>query len=173
MRSTSSKSPQNSDITVVIIELLARELGPGDVVVMFDPLPGEVDVRGISDSPSLNELNVAFALTRTPTTGYDLTIHPAASELELHRFGYRQPVAGSPLIPDEEITAVLVPALAFDRWGNRLGFGAGYYDRLLARLPRAHKIGVADLIVEQRLPTEAFDIPVTHLATAEGIVVIE
>jgi 5-formyltetrahydrofolate cyclo-ligase len=85
--------------------------------------------------------------------------------MEQHRFGYRQPVVSAPLIADQDISAVLVPALAFDPWGNRLGFGAGYYDRFLGRLPNVLKIGVADVLVDERLPTEKFDVPMTHIAT--------
>jgi 5-formyltetrahydrofolate cyclo-ligase len=94
------------------------------------------------------------------------------SVLERHRFGYRQPIAGSPILPDARISAVLVPALAFDQSGNRLGFGAGYYDRLLARLPHALKIGIADFVVDAELPTESFDVAMTHLATTAGTIVV-
>ncbi|MBT8241527.1 MAG: 5-formyltetrahydrofolate cyclo-ligase, partial [Acidimicrobiia bacterium] len=91
---------------------------------------------------------------------------------EYHRYGYRQPVGDSPVIPDSYVSAVLVPALAFDRTGNRIGFGAGYYDRLLARLRNALSIGVADLVVDEALPAESFDIPMTHLVTSEGVLTV-
>ncbi len=139
------------------------------VVVVFDPLPGEVDLAPLHRSSELLNCNIEFALTRTPTAGFDLTVHPLDSELEHHRFGYRQPVAGARRIADSEIGVVLVPALAFDVSGNRLGFGAGYYDRFLARLPRANKIGIADYVVDGTLPNDDFDVPMSHLATAEGV----
>ncbi len=152
--------------------LLSEQLDSGSVVVLFDPLPGEVDVSGLPNSTLLRANDITFALTRTPTTGYDLSVHPLDSPLEQHRFGYRQPVAGSPTVPDLGISAVLVPALAFDNRGNRLGFGAGYYDRLLARLPHALKIGIADYVIDGELPTESFDIPMTHLVTSTGEVIV-
>lgn len=136
------------------------------MIVRYDPLPGEPDVRPIETT--LTECR--FALTRTPEVGRDLTVHPSRSRLERHRFGYHQPVAGSPIIDDAEIDLVLVPGLVFDRWGNRLGFGAGYYDRFLGRLGNAVRMGVCDQVSDERLPTEPHDVVMTHLATPEGVV---
>ncbi len=137
-------------------------------VVAFDPMPDEVDVRLIVDA---EQPAADFALTRTPSEGRDLTVHPASEPLERHRYGYRQPVAGSIEVPDVEISAVLVPALAFDHRGHRLGFGAGYYDRFLARLdPSVLRIGVSDGFLVSELPIEPHDVPMTHLATEVGVV---
>ncbi len=138
-------------------------------VVLYDALPGEADLSALKVSHRLLSNGVSFALTRTPEVGFDLTVHPVDSPMEDHRFGYRQPVVSAPVIDSEDIAAVLVPALAFDRHGNRLGFGAGYYDRFLARLPEVYKVGIADVLVEELLPAESFDIPMTHLATVDAV----
>ncbi|MGI9608913.1 MAG: 5-formyltetrahydrofolate cyclo-ligase [Acidimicrobiia bacterium] len=174
-REMAGTSPESTDRAIVaaLESFLDQELQSGAVVVLFDPLPGEVNITLVTESRLLRLKDVEFALTRTPAEGHDLTLHRADAELERHRFGYHQPTASSPIIADDEVAAVLVPALAFDRAGNRLGFGAGYYDRLLARLPTALKIGIADHVVDGRLPTESFDIPMTHLATAQGVVAID
>ncbi len=85
--------------------------------------------------------------------------------------GYKQPKADSPQIADSEVGALLVPALIFDPSGARLGRGAGYYDRLLARLdPAAARIGMTAGLVADRLPVEDHDIAMTHLATAHEVV---
>ncbi|MFW2383458.1 MAG: 5-formyltetrahydrofolate cyclo-ligase [Acidimicrobiales bacterium] len=166
------QTTRDRTIVAALESFLEQELERGDVVVLFDPLPGEVHITPIKQSRRLQCKGIEFALTRTPAEGYDLALHRADSALENHRFGYRQPTASSPIVADHDVAAVLVPALAFDRAGNRLGFGAGYYDRLLARLPTVLKIGIADHVVDGRLPTEPFDVPMTHLATAKGIVAI-
>ena len=63
------------------------------------------------------------------------------------------------------IDVVIVPALAFDRQNNRLGRGAGYYDRLLQKLPsRIAQIGLAfDFQILEKFPLESHDIPVTRV----------
>lgn len=68
-------------------------------------------------------------------------------------------------IPPEEIGVALVPALAFDGNRHRLGYGRGFYDRLLPKLRHAHSIGVGyrEQLFEGRLPTEAHDIPLHAL----------
>lgn len=65
-----------------------------------------------------------------------------------------------------KIDLVIVPGLGFDRKGNRLGRGGGYFDRLLAKATHAAKIGLA--FKEQRvtrIPVEAHDIPVDRVIT--------
>ncbi len=139
----------------------------GAWVVSFDPMPGEPDLRSLFDDVPARRL----AITRTPVHGRDLTVHDGRGPRERHRFGYEQPVIGAPAILDSEIDVVLVPGLAFDRHGGRLGFGAGYYDRFLARLaPSVARVGVSDGFIVDHIPVDTFDIPMTHLATEIGVV---
>lgn len=129
------------------------------------------------DEPDLNPLladpRKSFFTTRTADAGPLLTLHRLdADELERHRFGFLQPPAGAVAASPEDIDLVLVPGLAFDLEGNRLGFGLGYYDRLLASL--AHgvpMVGItsASLLVTS-LPSEEHDVRMTHLATEDGVV---
>ena len=67
---------------------------------------------------------------------------------------------------------VLVPGVAFDRKGNRLGQGLGYYDRFLARLPGdVLRVGLAysDQVVPE-VPVDEWDVPLHALATEEGVI---
>jgi 5-formyltetrahydrofolate cyclo-ligase len=74
------------------------------------------------------------------------------------------------VVPDGAIDAVVVPGLAFDRLGNRLGHGAGYYDRLLARVrPGIPLVGVTGGYVVAELPTEDHDVAMTHLCGPFGV----
>jgi 5-formyltetrahydrofolate cyclo-ligase len=112
-------------------------------------------------------------VTRTWPDRTDLTLHPYDPDtLERHPYGYRQPRADAPSADPSAIDLVLVPGLAFDRRGARLGYGGGYYDRLLPTLPsEAPRLGVtlAGLVVPT-LPTGPHDVAVTHLATEGGVV---
>ncbi|ABG04285.1 5-formyltetrahydrofolate cyclo-ligase [Rubrobacter xylanophilus DSM 9941] len=71
----------------------------------------------------------------------------------------------------EEVEFVLVPGVAFDRRGGRLGHGAGYYDRLLGgarRLPPLVAAAFEAQIVE-RVPMEPHDVPVDLVVTERGV----
>lgn len=73
-----------------------------------------------------------------------------------------------PIVPAEELDIVVVPLVAFDRAGARLGYGGGCYDRYLPMLsPACQIIGIA--FDEQRVdhvPTDAHDLPLPHIVSA-------
>ena len=66
---------------------------------------------------------------------------------------------------------LLVPLLAFDRHGNRLGYGAGYYDRTLATLPGRFRLGVAYAAQElDEVPAGHYDARLDAVATECGVI---
>ena len=74
--------------------------------------------------------------------------------------GIPEPVANGPVAQDET-ALVLMPGLAFDRAGHRIGYGGGFYDKFLAREPHHPTVALCyDFQVMDRLETEEFDIPV-------------
>ena len=90
----------------------------------------------------------------------------------MHRLGFLQPHRTAPEVLPAELDMVLLPGLAFDLWGTRLGRGAGYFDELLSRTrPDAVAVGVtpAALVVDC-LPVEPHDVRVSRLATEEGVI---
>jgi 5-formyltetrahydrofolate cyclo-ligase len=118
-----------------------------------------------------SDVGPALATTRTLGPGRPLALHAWAGALERHRFGFLQPRADAPTVERDDVELVLVPGLAFDRHGGRLGHGQGHYDRLLSTLPASiPRVGVtlAELVVE-RLPMEAHDVAMTHLLTPAGV----
>lgn len=137
----------------------ARESVP---TLVWMAMPGEIDPGPVVEALS----GVEWLTTRTPRSG-PLTVHPYHSRCELHRFGFRQPVASAPRVSPRRIGVALVPGLVFDRRGGRLGRGKGYYDRLLARLDDgAPRVGVTlERQLADRLPQDLHDIPMTHLIT--------
>jgi 5-formyltetrahydrofolate cyclo-ligase len=65
---------------------------------------------------------------------------------------------------------VLVPGVAFDRRGHRLGYGRGYYDRALAASPGARRIGLCHSFqLVEALPEESHDEPVDYIVTPDGV----
>lgn len=146
---------------------------PQGWVIAYSAMPGEPELDSLTAASRPAGDVGPFALTRTPEHGRELTVHPLDSERETHRWGFSQPVADAAIVPDDDIAVVLVPGLAFDRRGGRLGFGAGYYDRLLSRLrPDTLLVAVSDGFIVDEVPTEPHDVPMTHLATEAGVVAL-
>lgn len=84
-----------------------------------------------------------------------------------------EPVKGLPT-PLDKIDAVLVPLLAFDKLGNRLGYGRGFYDRFLAECrPDCLKIGLSIFEMEEKIEgMDEKDVPLNMIVTPEKMVAI-
>ena len=130
-------------------------------VALFFPIEArhEVDLR-----PLDAELRARGARIAYPALGEPAFRFAAPSELERDPIGFHGAPLSAPLA--EELDVIVVPALALDETGKRLGYGVGFYDRLLPRFPGAVKIGVAydfQLLVE--VPVTADDVPVDAVVT--------
>ena len=132
------------------------------VILLYVPLGDEVDVTPLAGATAV--------IPRIDEHGA-ITLRPFAAPRERHALGFEQPIAAAPEIDPAEVDVALVPGLAFDRSGTRLGRGGGHYDRLLARLrPDAVIVGITPVaLVIDQLPREAHDRPMTHLATEDGV----
>lgn len=85
--------------------------------------------------------------------------------IKLSSYGIPEPDDGIELSPDR-MDVVFVPLLAFDKNGNRLGYGKGFYDRLLAQCsPECVFIGLSFFEPEDLLPHSDWDIPLHHCVT--------
>ena len=93
----------------------------------------------------------------------------SAADLRPGRFGVLEPGAECPVVPFSALDLVLVPGIAFDRAGNRLGRGRGFYDRMLALSPDAVSCGVGfDGQVVARVPVEPHDVKLHRMWTPTG-----
>lgn len=100
-----------------------------------------------------------------------LTFRDREMPTEFHRFGMEQPIEQGPTTPTHEIDVFLVPGLAFDETGARVGRGGGFYDRLLAdRRGDAIAVGVAtEMKLFESVPMYPHDQRVDWLATESGV----
>ena len=82
------------------------------------------------------------------------------SQVETGYCGIPEPVLDGPVAEDRN-ALVLMPGLAFDRDGHRIGYGGGFYDKFLASEPEHPTLALCyEFQIVDQLPTEAFDIPV-------------
>ncbi|MBL8519753.1 MAG: 5-formyltetrahydrofolate cyclo-ligase [Betaproteobacteria bacterium] len=110
-----------------------------------------------------------LVLPRVDAARRALSLHQVAARdrLVAGPWGIREPAADWPEARMDEIDFILVPGVAFDRRGQRIGYGAGYYDRLLAgRQPHTDCVAIAfDCQVVARVPTEPHDQRIDRLIT--------
>ena len=94
-------------------------------------------------------------------------------DLVVGKYGLKMPPPDSEtLAARESIDLIVVPGVAFDRTGNRLGMGAGYYDRFFSRTRHAVRLGLAwDCQVVAEAPYEPHDIRMHYLLTDAGLII--
>jgi 5-formyltetrahydrofolate cyclo-ligase len=137
-----------------------------EAVLFFAPLPNEVDVWPLLEE-TLAGGKIA-ALPRYDSANNDYIacrVQNLQTEIGLGQFGIREPKAGCPEIPLERLGLILVPGVAFDLRGGRLGRGRGFYDRLLAGV-RGIKCGVAfDEQIVKEVPAGTLDVRMDFILT--------
>jgi 5-formyltetrahydrofolate cyclo-ligase len=129
----------------------------------------EVDTHALIEHALANDKRVVVPQVQRTSPHLRHAQINALAQLRPGYFGLLQPTAGhSAWIEDLAlIDLVLVPGLAFDRQGNRLGYGGGYYDRFLVKVT-ALKIGlVPEALIVDEIPCEPHDIPMDILLTDE------
>jgi len=139
-------------------------------VMLYAPIPGEVDCRPIAVAGWKDGKTVLLPrVTWSPRHMAAVPVHSLDQKLVTTRNGLREP-DGEPW-PIEKIDLIIVPGLAYDRHGNRLGRGGGFYDRFLARPGlAAHTCGLAFSVqVVRELPVHPNDYSVKVLVTDKEV----
>ncbi len=175
-------SPQRQQAAALSLE---RRLGSHPLflhsqhIAFYLPNDGEIDLR-----PLLHRALImgkrCYLPVLSPLYHNRLWFAPyhQQSELVLNRFGIPEPAVNwAGMRPAWTIDLVLTPLVAFDRAGNRLGMGGGYYDRTLAYLRRRqhwrkpHLLGTAyDFQEVERLPHEPWDVPLHGIVTESSLI---
>jgi 5-formyltetrahydrofolate cyclo-ligase len=86
-----------------------------------------------------------------------------------HHFGMAEPAPDSPIIQPGEIELALVPGLAFDRRGCRLGYGGGYFDRFLEKFQGISAGIIFQALLLDAVPHTAHDIPMQWIVTEDEL----
>lgn len=155
---------QNRQVAENLLRVI-HQLRPAIVAAVW-PLPGEVDLR-----PACRQLVRAgyqVVLPETPPRGRPLLFRQWRERMPMKagRFGTCHP-SGARKVPD----VILIPLVAFDRHGGRLGYGGGYYDRTLPLYPQAALIGYG-LSSQERdgLPMDEHDHRLPVIVTEREII---
>ncbi len=148
---------QLAEWSAEIVEKLKLRIDESRVVMAFWPLPDEVDIRPLIDR-LVDEGKTVLLPKVTGDETMELRRYTSQADLSEGAFHIMEPV-GEPFVDYGQIDVALVPGVAFDAAGHRLGRGRGYYDRFLSECPAIYKIGVCfpfQRVAE--VPVEAHDV---------------
>ncbi|MDE6299665.1 MAG: 5-formyltetrahydrofolate cyclo-ligase [Muribaculaceae bacterium] len=139
-----------------------------DHILMYHSLPDELHTHTFLGKWGKKK---HFYLPRV--NGVNLEILPYdKSRLELGSFHIEEPT-GTDVVSPEEIELIVVPAVAYDRKGNRLGRGKGFYDRLL-QTTKATKVGVGyEFQLVDEVPVEPHDVGVDIIITQNATIIVK
>ena len=157
--------------SLVIAEHVLAVDGLADAALVgaFWPIRSEVDPRPLIER--LFARGQRVALPKVTPDGLVFREWRAGEVLVAGRFGLSEPHDD---LPPLDPTALVVPLAAFDRRGQRIGYGRGYYDQAISRLSRngpVLTVGIAFSVQEiDRVPAEPHDRPLDHLVTEAGFV---
>ena len=128
-------------------------------ILFYASMPGEVDTWAMIEKAIFSGKRVALPIVEQNQGELIPTLISSMEDVHTGTYGIVEPIDPDNALALKDLDAVIVPGLAFDRLHNRLGRGAGYYDRFLSTLPKAvTTVGLAfDFQLTDCLPTEAHD----------------
>ena len=142
----------------IISRLLSHPVIVGSkTILMYYSLHDEVNTHH-----AVNQLIASGKTVLLPRVvdgeNMEIRVYRSPDDLAPGRYGIMEPT-GKTYTRYEDIDVAVVPGMAFDQYGHRLGRGKGYYDRFLPKASHAYKIGVCfDFQKQEAIPTDANDI---------------
>ncbi len=132
--------------------------------------PQSQEVSLLSVMNELKKNGIEFCFPRINASSHNMDFHRITQEMESHPLGFLQPKASCPLMAKSEMEGFLLPLLAFDSRGTRLGQGKGYYDRYLNEYSGIIAgLAFSWQFSREILPKETHDKTLTHSITEEKI----
>ena len=149
-----------------LVERLKTQMPSAHTILFFAPLPDELDIWPVLELSMALGTTCALPFFDVVKKTYGArALERLATDIVTGKFGVREPAAGCAEISLEKFDLVLVPGMAFDHFGNRLGRGQGFYDRLLEKISGV-KCGVGyDFQLRENIPAEPQDVKVDFILT--------
>ena len=157
---------QNNRFSAEIMAVLEAHplFQSAQTVLLYHSLPDEVNTHSFIEQWGEKK---RILLPVVVGDELELRLFTPSVSLANGAYGIAEPT-GEAFAKYDEITFAVIPGVAFDHTGNRLGRGKGYYDRLLPHLSKAFKVGICfPYQLVKTIPTEPFDIPMDSIITIE------
>ena len=147
-----------------------KEYKDADVILLYFPTRSEPDISALADIARRDGKKIAFPISVTKDCTLDFRFISSTDELEIGAYGIREPRADAERATLSGRTLCIVPALAVDADGYRLGYGKGYYDRFLSTFEGNAVVAIHSSLVCERLPRNDTDIPIKTIITETGAI---
>lgn len=157
----------------VILERLLSLLDGESPVMVYVSKPPEVETHRFIQSLLERGTEVVVPIIQARDCSLRLSYLRDLSSLKVSTFSVPEPIGAEIPARAEDIPVVVVPVIAFDRTGHRLGYGAGYYDRFLEKNPHLKRIAVAFSCQEvDDLPADEHDMRMDLIVTEKEVIVV-
>lgn len=138
-------------------------------IALYKAIAGEVDLDALFPLCWKEGKRTCMPFFNRDAKIYELADITERSRFKAGHYGIREPESSAP-VPCREVDLMLVPGVAFDPFGNRLGRGGGYYDRLLGGFNGVSVAVAFDFQLYPDIPHDAHDIPVDLIVTEIKVV---
>jgi 5-formyltetrahydrofolate cyclo-ligase len=155
----------------LICDTLFKGLNGEGTVMVYVPKPPEVDTMPLIKQLIQKGVRVVVPIIERDTRTLRLSCLEDPDILVISTFSVPEPIGKEIPVCGRDLDVVVVPLLAFDRAGHRLGYGAGYYDRFLSSYTQAKKIGAAFSCQEiGSVPADENDVAMDMIVTEREII---
>ena len=153
-----------------IVKILKKEKITNQIIIGgYYPVNFEIDDLTLLGKFKKNKFNISLPIIRK-NFQMDFYLWSFSEPLKINKYGIPEPESKNIVYPD----VLLIPLVAFDKNLNRLGYGGGYYDRLIKKLSRKKniiKIGLAFSIQEiDKVPINVYDQKLDYILTNKNII---
>ena len=156
------------DREIVTFLLQSEFYRKAERLLCYSATPREVETASLIDGALAEGKQVALPRCLDEGDMAFFEIHSRA-ELVKGQFGLLEPRAGQSAVSAADYELCILPGLAFDRTGRRLGYGGGYYDRYFKDYSGV-KVALCHMeFVKERIPVGQFDLPVDFVVTEKGV----
>ncbi|RQD85149.1 MAG: 5-formyltetrahydrofolate cyclo-ligase [Methanocalculus sp. MSAO_Arc2] len=154
-----------------ICRYLMKMIKPGETVMVYTSKPMEVNTIPFITMLLAYNHPVIVPIIQSEDFSLRLSYLYDLGVLVPSTFGVPEPIGNEIPADGADVDTIILPMLGFDRQGGRIGYGAGYYDRFLARYPDISKIGIAFACQEvEALPIDPHDVLMDAIVTEDGVV---
>ncbi|AWK50563.1 5-formyltetrahydrofolate cyclo-ligase [Clostridium beijerinckii] len=140
-------------------------------IFIYISYDSEINTRGIINKALKDNKKIYVPRTEFKTRFMDAVEITSLDNLVESEYGILEPSMEEPHIEPNELDLIVVPGVAFDRNGGRIGYGAGFYDRYFKRISddrikRVPKLALAyDFQILEKIPMNEKDVPVNYIIT--------